>query len=1018
MKGIEQVIERESLHPILKDPLRLVSVLVCCLVACALCASSASAQYRFDTWTADGGLPQNSVYAILQARDGYLWFTTLDGLVRYDGVRFKVFDKGNTKGISSNRFTRLFEDDSGDLWAGTEDGGLTRYHGGEFRTYTTDDGLPGNWVLNIQNDIGGYLLILTDRGLVRWKDGRFTAYEPPPGAGDNPYIYVGRSGEHWFADRSGLHRLAEGRSDTYQIPDPGYMLSGHAHIYPIEDRHGNLWFRALAGRLVKVKDGKVTVYGAKDGLPQSSILALYADRQGNLWVGTGAGLCRFKDGVVTRFTTLDGLSSNFIRAVCEDREGSIWIGTADRGLNRLTKQIVTVYAARRGFEDDNVYPILEDRAGRVWIGSTRLTKFENAVFNSYTEQDGVPSGIVQSLYEDRKGRLWVGGMGGVAWLKDGKFIDFTKDLNHVFNNIWAIHEDRRGSMWFATDTGLVKVKDGVRTIYTTTDPSLGNDVKVIHEDRSGGLWFGTSGGLAFVRDDKLSYLTSKEGLRSDKVRTIYEDSDGTLWIGTYDGGLSRFKDGRFTSYTTEQGLYNNGVFQILEDSKGNFWISCNRGIYRVSKQELNDYADGRVAAITSIAYGKQDGMINIECNGGRQPAGIKARDGKLWFPTQQGVAVIDPETVPVNSNPPIVVIEACLLDRASVDFSGGVEITPGKQDLEINYTGLSFMKSELIRFKYKLEGLDPNWIDAGTRRTAYYSRVPPGSYRFVVIAANSDGIWNTEGSSIQISVYPPFWNTWWFIMLAAISVGGLALLVYKSRVSRLEKARGAQEAFSRQLISSQENERKRIAAELHDGLGQNLLIIKNRALIALNKKDDPTDRTQLEEITSTVSHAIEEVRSIARNLRPHQLDRLGLTQAIRSIVNYVSSSSAVSFSSEIDPIDGLFSPEAEINLYRIVQEGVNNIIKHSGATEALVAVRREEQALQLIIQDNGSGFNFETASDANGGGFGLTGMVERARMLGGRASFHSAAGKGTTISVRLDLPDERKRKRENGSGGR
>jgi len=280
-------------------------------------------------------------------------------------------------------------------------------------------------------------------------------------------------------------------------------------------------------------------------------------------------------------------------------------------------------------------------------------------------------------------------MGGVAWLKDGKFMNFTGTLDHVFNNLWAIHEDRQGRFWFATDTGLVKVDAGVRTIYKTNNPISGNDVKVIYEDRSGRLWFGTYGGLALLRDDKLIYFTSKDGLGSDKVRAIYEDSDGALWIGTYDGGLSRFKDGRFTSYTTEQGLYNNGAFQILEDSRGNFWISCNRGIYRVSKQELNDYADGKLAAVTSVAYGKQDGMINIECNGGRQPAGVKGSDGKFWFPTQQGVALIDPETVSVNSNPPIVVIEACLLDRANIDFSGAIEIAPGKQDLEIDYTGLS-----------------------------------------------------------------------------------------------------------------------------------------------------------------------------------------------------------------------------------------------------------------------------------------------------------------------------------------
>ncbi len=1008
---------QSSLYLVLTAPLRLARLLVGCLVVGFLFgASSATAQYRFDTWSADGGLPQNSVYAILQTRDGYLWFTTLDGLVRYDGVRFKIFDKGNTKGIGTNRFNRLCEDNSGNLWAGTEDGGLTLYRQGEFRTYTIEDGLPSNWVINIQNEPDGYVLILTTSGGVRWKDDRFTAYEPPPGQPSNRNVYIDRAGERWFIERSRLYRVKDGRLITYPVPDLNYTAS-YGITCMHEDRQGYLWVGADSGEIIKVKDGGVTLYGGKDGLPRSAIETIYSDRQGSMWFGTGEGVIRFKDDTFTRFTTADGLSSNFIRAICEDREGSIWIGTADRGLNRLSKRIVTVYSVNEGMAADNIYPILEDRAGRVWIGSTGLTKFENGSFTHYTKKDGLPANTVQSLYEDSEGRLWVGCIGGVGWFKDGAFVNFTNTLNHVFNNLWDIHEDRQGNLWFATDTGLIKVKDGVWTIYKTTEPSLHNDVKVIHEDRNGRLWFGTYGGLAVLKDDKLAYFTSKDGLASDRVRAIYEDGDGTLWIGTYDGGLSRFKDGRFTTYTTDQGLYNNGAFQILEDSRGNFWISCNRGIYHVNKQELNDYADGKVAAVTSIAYGKQDGMVNIECNGGRQPAGFKARDGKLWFPTQQGVAVIDPETIPVNSNPPIVVIEDCLLDRARVDYASAVEIAPGKQDLEITYTGLSFIKSELIRFKYRLEGLDPDWIDAGTRRTAYYSRIPPGSYRFVVIAANSDGIWNMEGASVPIYVYPPFWRTWWFMILAAVSVGGVALLIYQGRVSRLEKARGAQEAFSRQLISSQENERKRIAAELHDGLGQNLLIIKNRALIALNKKDETATRTQLEEISATVSYTIEEVRNIARNLRPHQLDRLGLTQAIKSIVNNVATSSAVSFVSEIDPIDGLFTPEAEINLYRIVQEGVNNIVKHSRATEALVAVRREEEAIQLVVQDNGRGFNSETA-DANGGGFGLTGIVERARMLGGRAAFHSAPGKGTTLSVRLDLPGKQKGKRENGSEAR
>jgi signal transduction histidine kinase len=463
-----------------------------------------------------------------------------------------------------------------------------------------------------------------------------------------------------------------------------------------------------------------------------------------------------------------------------------------------------------------------------------------------------------------------------------------------------------------------------------------------------------------------------------------------------------------------QGLYNNGVFHILEDARGNFWISCNRGIYRVNKQELNDYADGRVSAITSVAYGKQDGMINIECNGGRQPAGIKTHDGRLWFPTQQGVAIIDPETVPVNSNPPIVVIEACFLDRASVDFSSALEIAPGLQDLEINYTGLSFLKSELIRFKYKLEGLDSEWIDAGTRRTAYYSRIPPGAYTFLVTAANSDGIWNTEGASIQVIVHPPFWKNWWFIALAAISIVGLTLLIYERRVSRLETARAAQEAFSRQLISSQEHERKRIAADLHDSLGQNLLVIKNRAIFGGSLCDSDAAREQFEEITESVSSSLEEVRQIAYNLRPYHLDRLGLTSTLEAMIEKMEETSAIEFLCEIEPIDALFSKEEEINLYRIVQESINNVVKHSDATAARVSIKRDADNLHLKIEDNGKGFEVgpSAASESHRLGFGLTGLSERVRMLKGTLALDSALGRGSKTTIKLPLPRARKEQRD------
>jgi signal transduction histidine kinase len=477
------------------------------------------------------------------------------------------------------------------------------------------------------------------------------------------------------------------------------------------------------------------------------------------------------------------------------------------------------------------------------------------------------------------------------------------------------------------------------------------------------------------------------------------------------------------------------VFQILEDARGNFWISCNRGIYRVSKQQLNDFAAGRIQKISSVAYGKQDGMLNFECNGGRQPAGIKTRDGKLWFPTQEGVVVIEPEATPINPLPPPVVIESVALDRAVLPFqnaAAGIEIGPGQANLEINYTGLSYLKSEQMRFRYKLVGQDQDWVDAGTRRAAYYSYLPPGAYAFTVIAANSDGIWNETGASLRVLVTPPFYRTWWFVGLTVLSLAGMIALIYRFRVTQLRKEHAvteafsrellaSREAFSRQLLESQESERQRIAAELHDGLGQNLLIIKNHALLGLADREDPAATEEnLTMISEMTSQALDEARQIAYNLRPYQIDRFGLTRALQSMLNRVAESSEIGFHCEVDKLDGLFSKEAEMNLYRIVQESINNILKHSRATEAEVRIARNGHHVLLRIADNGQGFDKadsrgrDTLSSANPqsairnpqlSGFGLTGMAERARMLGGEYRLQSTPGQGTVISISIALPE-------------
>lgn len=962
--------------------------------------------YLIATWTTEDGLPQNSVNDSCQTRDGYLWFTTLDGLVRYDGVRFTIFNKSNSPGMVSNRLISLKEDTDGALWIGTEDAGVMRYAQGVFKVFSTRDGLQHNRVPRIQLTGDGGLHIQTREGHVYWRENRLL---PDP---ENLYPGKARkffapSGAIWTLDETGLHCFKDGKTTSYPPLISPFFIR-FAPFY--EDRQGNLWFGANGSGVFKIKDGAITRYGEKDGLPSNPLEGFVEDRYGAIWIGTiGGGLARLQDGQISLYTKKEGLSDIAIGSLLEDREGNLWIGTNAGGLNRLSRKFITTYSAESGLRDARVYPILQDRSGVIWIGTLGgLTRFADGQFvNLPAESSSSHRFSAQALYEDRAGRLWVGTYGGAGQFINGEYV---RDGRIPDIAVFAILEDRHGTFWFGTEKGLFKCNADSCTVYTANNGLPGSDVKAIYEDRQGDLWIGTYGGIARLSNGKFTHYTEREGLTGNSVRYIYEDSDGTFWIGTYDSGLSRFRNGRFTNYAVKSGLYNEGVFQILEDAYGMFWIGCNKGIYHVSKQQLNDYADGKISSIICSAYNQQDGMGNAECNGGRQPSGIRALDGRLWFPTLGGAVVVDPTAAPPNLLPPPVRVESVLVDRNQVNFQDEIRIAPDQKYLEISYAGLSFVKSEQARFRYRLSGQDQDWIDAGTRRVAYFSYLPPGNYTFTVTAANSDGIWNPEGASIRIVVVPPFWRTWWFLTLVSLGVAGTVFLAYRQRIANLQRANAAQEAFSRQLLDSQEQERQRIAAELHDSLGQSLLIIKNRSFLAMDSFDDPeATREQIAEISDASAHAIEEVREIAYNLRPYKMERFGLTKTLQAMCQQAERTSGIRFATELVNIDGLFPKEAELNLYRVVQESVNNILKHSRATEARLTIEQDEREVRMKIEDNGQGFSGASQANAHEsrrGGFGLIGMAERVRLLGGAYTMDSAPGQGTTITVKLTIPEK------------
>ncbi|MPZ16402.1 MAG: hypothetical protein GEV06_00595 [Luteitalea sp.] len=991
-----------------------------CLVAAVCLTSPAEAQaptdapeYGLDVWTTDDGLPQNIVRAIHQARDGYLWLTTLDGLVRFDGVRFTVFGRATSPGIASNRFTPIYESADGALWIGSETSGVTRYRDGVFTTYGVDEGLRHTNVSGITGDEKGNVWVLAGNHIVQWQDGHFGAAKL--GLPASAMRRSAWSSEiFWGVHGRTLYHFSRGRLSRWTLPE-GVRLSRVG-----EDQSGRLWVTTVEGTVATLTRQTRQDPSAPDGMQdtwrevedEAQRYSTHRDRHGTAWrvaLTTELGRTLIVPSAGQRqelqFTTIH-----------EDREGNLWLGTDGRGLYRVREQTVRVYSEEHGLIGPNVYPVFQDHNGAVWIGarSAGLTRLSQGRFTSFTAADGLPSPTVTALAEDHEGILWLAALGatngGLTRFEDGRFTPVPDQMVPNNTAVAVIHHDRTGAVWLGTPAGLFRYQDGQSTRYTTKDGLAGDDVKVIIDDRAGGLWVGAYGGLTHVRDGRLTSWTEDQGLPGNSVRSLYLDPQGVLWIGTYDGGLGRLEDGRTTTYTVRDGLFNNGVFQILDDWHGHLWMSCNRGLYRVSKADLNRFAAGERTTINALSLGKSDGLLNPEANGGNWPAGIRARDGRLWFPTQDGIAVIDPATIEASDVKVPAVVESVLVDRTSVAFDNGVRLASRQNTFEIRYTGLSFENSRWLRFRYRLNGLDEDWVEAGRRRTAYYSHVPPGNYTFTVLAANSDGVWHTHGDSLSIVVVPRFYQTRWFWWLVALAGVGVATAAYRRRVEGLKRARATQQAFAQQLIDSQERERGRIAAELHDSLGQQLLIIKNRALLGTMAEPQANDvKEQFDEISTTATQSLDEIRQIARDLRPYHLDRLGLTSSIEDMVERISTSSEIHVSSRIAQIDGAIPKEHEINLYRVVQEALTNVVKHAQAPHAWVEVTREAQAVVVTIRDDGKGFDKGAAhtSPSSSAGLGLAGIAQRVQMLGGRHTIISTPGGGTTIQVVVAAVDHR-----------
>lgn len=769
------------------------------LFLCLAAGVSVLGQYRFDTWTTDNGLPQNGVREITQTPEGYLWFTTFDGLVRFDGVRFTTFNKSNTPAIINNRFTGLFSDKDGTLYATTmEDGVLTICRNGVWSSMKSEE-VPGRYIVKIEFGDDGQILFFTmdedlsHTSLYHLTDGKFEFVGKQVNS-TLDVTYKAKNGSPWLVSPQGIS-WTTGENSNF-IPLDITKANFRPNVF--EDRDGSIWIGE--NRIHHVVNGVVKTFDESDELPGNTIYhSAWQEKDGSVWFAsgggssTGVGLVQIDNGKVHVWGKDDGFANRLIQETFHDREGTVWLAT-DRGLSRRRNQVIKGVSKNDGLDHSEIYPLYRDRKGDVWIGSSkglsiyRDGKFEPVDVKPNPLEDRMkgtwlPGAMsVQALWEDPNGKMWVGVNGGLFLVKDGIASNFVPGPH-----VSAIKNDRLGNVWVATSTGLYCFNDyKIKAKYSTKDGLPNEFVTFIFEDSKGTMWYGSYGGLSRFENGKFTNYTTQQGLTGDYVRTITEDADGALWIGTYDEGMSRFKGGEFVNFKKEDGLYNNGVFAIEEDSLGFFWISSNQGIYRVKRQELNDFAERKISKINSVGYGKEDGMLSTECNGGRQPASLRDENGKFWFPTQEGIAIVDPSAERENPLPPTVVIEDVLVEREPVDFRGSFVIPPGKKDIEIRFTGISLIRSDQIKFQYKLEGHDKEWIDAGTRRTAHYSYLPPGNYTFLVKAANSDGVWSEKGGELSIELSPFFYQTRLFVLLCVLFAAISLLVIWKVSVHQLE----------------------------------------------------------------------------------------------------------------------------------------------------------------------------------------------------------------------------------------
>jgi len=959
-------------------------------------------------WNTEDGLPDNAVTAVVQTRDGYLWIGTYGGLARFDGMHFTVFNSANTLGLQSDRITSLYEDAKGALWIGHERGDLTCYHDGKFESLAVHETGVRRKIPAIGADLVDDIWMVNEEGtLVRARDGATCALPNTDGVAE--MARDGR-GNLWIASGGQLASVADGRLAVLSSTNDSNGVGGYVQGI-CSARDGGLWV-VSDGRVRKWKDHVMTEDRGTNPC-NATVIAMLETKSGVLAMGTSSdGLyLLFPGRAVLHFNQASGFPNNWIRCLLEDREGTLWVGAGSVGLTALRPGKVETLNAPDNWQGRVALSVTTARDGAIWVGSegAGLYRFLGGEWQRFAESAGLSNAYVWCVSEDAQGRIWAGTWGGGMFMQQGDHFVVPPGLENVNVPMPAILQTPDGVTWIGTASGLIRYEDGVVKWFGEPDGLKVPDVRTIVQDRAGTVWFGMlGGGLGRLKNGRLEQFLKSDGLSSDYLQCLHLGADGSLWIGTYGSGLDRFKDGRFAKITTAEGLPNNFISDIEEDGHGNFWISSHDGIFRVSQKALADCADGRIASVTCLAYGKGDGLPTLICSGGLQPAGCQLADGRICFSTSKGVVIVNPDDVKINQLPPPVVIESVVAGGRTFaeNFTGRppLKIPPGRQRYEFHFTGLSFVAPKKMQFKYQLENWEKDWVNAVTdKRIAPYSYIPPGNYTFHVRACNSDGVWNEAGASLALIVLPHFWQTWWFhafVVLGAIAlVAGIVLFITRRRMRlKLERIERQQ---------ALERERTRIAKDIHDHLGANLTRISLLSQSAQGELENPVQAAaQLDRIYDTSRELTRSMDEIVWAVNPQHdtLDSLASYLGNFAQEYLVSLQIRCRLDVPLHLPHWPISAEMRHNVFLAFKEALHNVVKHSGAGEVSVSLATAAAGFNLAVRDNGKGFDPATVATRPRRGNGLKNMRQRLEQIGGRCEIQSAPGGGTEIKFFISVP--------------